>query len=118
MRARKFLLILTRRPCDDTAGMRNALSLMTQEQKTGAKVQVFLMNHAVFLAYEQLKTKEEHELQEALLEAISRGAEVKVCKTFLACGGKGYIRLRPEIEAVTMNELLKSLEASDQVLVF
>jgi sulfur relay (sulfurtransferase) complex TusBCD TusD component (DsrE family) len=118
MRARKFLLILTRRPCDDTAGMRNALSLMTQEQKAGAKVRVFLMNHAVFLAYEQLKSKEEYQLQKSLLEAISKGGEVKVCKAFITRCGTGYIRLRREIEVASMSKLLEWTEDSERVLVF
>jgi sulfur relay (sulfurtransferase) complex TusBCD TusD component (DsrE family) len=90
---------------------------MAQAQSAGADVRIFLMNHAVCLAHERLKGQQECELQKMLLEAISRGAEIKVCKTFITRCDAGYVRLVYQFIRASMSELLGWLDDSDRVLV-
>lgn len=114
----KLLVILNRRPYDDTDVTWNALRLVHQAQKVGMAARIFLMNEAVVLARGGLEKGEEYDLQGMLLEAISRGAHVKLCQTCLTRCGIEVGGLRSEIVVATMPELVEWIADSDRVLTF
>ena len=114
----KLLLILNRRPYDGTDVTWNALRLAGQAQKDGMIVRIFLMNDAVDLARVGLKQEGEHDLQRMLLEAATKGAEVRLCKTCLTRCGIGSGDLRAEVSVSTMPELVQWIADSDRVLTF
>ena len=114
----KLLLVLNRRPYDGTDITWNALRLCSSAQDTGMGVRIFLMNEAVDLAREGLEKGEEYDLQGMLLEAISRGAHVKLCRTCITRCGIGTGGLRSEITVATMPELVEWITDSDRILTF
>ena len=114
----KLLLVLNRRPYDGTDITWNALRLCNSAQEAGMVVRIFLMNEAVDLAREGLEKGEEYDLQGMLLEAISKGAQVKLCRTCITRCGIESGGLRPEIAIGTMPELVEWIADSDRTLTF
>ena len=114
----KLLLVLNRRPYDGTDITWNALRLCSSSQDAGMDVRIFLMNEAVDLAREGLEKGEEYDLQGMLLEAISKGAQVKLCRTCITRCGIGIGGLRSEITVATMPELVEWVADSDRTLTF
>ena len=114
----QLLIILNRKPYDGTDVTWNALRLAKQAQEKGMVGKVFLMNDAVDLANRGLEKGNEYDLQSMLLEAISKGLEVKLCKSCLARCGLIDGKIRPEVKVATMPELVEWIAESEQVLTF
>ena len=113
-----LLLILNRKPDDGTDVTWNALRLALQALKDGMAVRIFLMNDSVDLAREGFPPGPDYDLQKMLLDAVSRGAQAKLCKTCITrCGLEGK-PLRPEIRVGTMPELSEWIQTSDRVVSF
>ncbi len=114
----QLLIILNREPYDGSDVTWNALRLVNTAQDKGMTVKVFLMNDAVNLANEGLEKGSDYDLQAMLLEAISKGIEVKLCKSCLDLCGLNDGRIRPEMAVGTMPELVEWIAESERVLTF
>jgi len=114
----KILLIFNRKPYDGTDVTWNALRLAKQAQKEGISVRIFLMNDAVDLAREGLEKGGEYDLQGMLLEVVSRGAEVKLCKSCITRCGIEDGGIRAEVATGTMPELVEWIADSERVVTF
>ena len=114
----RLLVILNQRPYNGTDVAWNALRLIEQAQKKEMTVKVFLMNDAVDLAREGLEKSVEYDLQGMLLGLISKGIEVKLCKTCITRCGLSDSEIRHGIAIATMPELVEWIEESDRVISF
>ncbi|MEW6201251.1 MAG: DsrE family protein [bacterium] len=114
----KILIILNKNPYDGTDVTWNALRLVDTALGQGMGVRVFLMNDAVDLAREGLEKGVDYDLQGMLIDAISKGAEAKLCKTCITRCGIGMGNLKSEIAIGTMPELVEWVADSDRVLTF
>lgn len=81
-------------------------------------IKVFLINYTVDLANEELEKGNEYDLQAMLLEAISKGIEVKLCKSCLDRCGLNDGRIRPEAAIGTMPNLVEWIAESESILTF
>ena len=114
----QLLIILNRKPYDGTDVTWNALRLTKQALEKGMTVKVFLMNDAVDLAREGLGKDDQYDLQAMLIEAISKGLEVKLCQSCLSRCGLGIGKISPKTKVATMPELVDWIAESEQVLTF
>ena len=114
----RLLVILNEKPDAGTDVAWNALRLLLQAQKSGMTVKLFLMNEGVELGRAGLKRGEDYDLPGMLLEAVSKGAEVTLCKTCLSRRGIAEKEIRPEVKIGTMPDLVEWIAVCDRVLCF
>ena len=113
-----LLVILNQTPYNGTDVTWNALRLIEQAQEKGITVKLFLMNDSVDLAREGLEKSEDYDLQEMLVNIVSKDVEVKLCKTCITRCGLNESKIIPEVVVATMPELVEWIEESDKLLSF
>jgi len=114
----QLLLVLNPKPYDGTDVIWNALRLLLQALKEGMTAKVFLLNEAVGLARRGLERGLEYDLQGMLVEAVARGAEVKVCSTCLSRQGISREEVVSQMAVATLPDLTAWIAAADKVLTF
>jgi uncharacterized protein involved in oxidation of intracellular sulfur len=113
-----LLVIFNHQPYDGTDVAWNALRLIKQARSAGMATRIFLMNEAIDLARQQDPPADGEDLHAMLMEAVTAGAEAKLCKTCIGRCSINPAPFAPEVQIGTMPELVDWVASSDRVLTF